>query len=364
MCVTRALGWLLLLTLTAAGSVAVGQAGIPGPALFAGLLAGVAWALTVRRPRLEVPGVAFTAAQAAIGVEIGLYLQVDTLRAVSSDWLPVAAVSLATLAVTIVAGILLARLTELDPPTASLGMVAGGASGIVAISRELGADDRLVPVMQYLRLLVIVVLSPLLARVVFGAHTTGGAGGGGAPIVSLDGLALTVVGGAAGVGTARVLRLPAAALLGPMLLVGAVALTGALGDVLVPEALRQVAFAAIGLQVGLRFTRESVRHARDTLLPVLGAIIALIVACAGLGWVLAELSGVSQLDGYLATTPGGLYAVLATAVASGANATFVLAVQSLRLFVMVLAAPPIIRRLRTGDPGRRRPPTQPEESRC
>jgi hypothetical protein len=61
--------------------------------------------------------------------------------------------------------------------------------------------------------------------------------------------------------------------------------------------------------------------------------------------VLAQLTGVSALDGYLATTPGGLYAVLATAVASGANATFVLAVQSLRLFVMIVAAPPLIRRL-------------------
>ena len=99
------------------------------------------------------------------------------------------------------------------------------------------------------------------------------------------------------------------------------------------------------LRLGLRFTPDSLRRARDTLLPVIGTIAALIAACGALGWLLAELAGVSQLDGYLATTPGGLYAVLATAVASGANATFVLAVQSLRLFVMVLAAPPIIRRL-------------------
>jgi membrane AbrB-like protein len=279
-----------------------------------------------------------------IGVQIGLYLQVDTLRAVSGDWLPVAIVSVATLAVTLLAGLGLARVTDLDPPTASLGMVAGGASGIVAISRDLGADDRLVAVMQYLRLLVIVMLTPVLASVAFGAST--GGGGGGAPLLTADGLALTVGGGLAGLAAARLVKLPAGALLGPMLVVGALALTGAVGDVRVPEVLGQPAFAAIGLQVGLRFTPESLRQARSTLGPVLGAIALLIAACAGLGWLLAELAGVSQLDGYLATTPGGLYAVLATAVASGANATFVLAVQSLRLFVMVLAAPPIIRRLR------------------
>jgi uncharacterized protein len=343
--VTRALAWTLLLAVTAAASFAVGLAGIPGPALFAALLVGVAWALAARGPKLDVPAPAFTAAQAVIGVQIGLYLQLDTLRAISSDWLPVTIVSLLTLAATLIAGIALARATELDAPTASLGMVAGGASGIVAISRELGADDRLVAVMQYVRLLVIVMFTPLLASVVYGASTGGGPGGG--RLFTLDGAAVTVGGALVGVLAARAIRLPAPSLLGPMIVVGALALTGAIDGVRVPEVLQQPAFAAIGLQVGLRFTPDSIRRARDTLVPVVVTIAVLIAACGALGWLLAELAGVSQLDGYLATTPGGLYAVLATAVASGANATFVLAVQSLRLFVMVLAAPPIIRRLAT-----------------
>jgi uncharacterized protein len=54
---------------------------------------------------------------------------------------------------------------------------------------------------------------------------------------------------------------------------------------------------------------------------------------------------VSLLDAYLATTPGGLYAVLAAAFGTGADTTFVIAVQTLRLFVMVLLAPLVVRRL-------------------
>ena len=46
-------------------------------------------------------------------------------------------------------------------------MVAGGASGIVGISDELGADDRLVAFMQYLRVLLIVLLTPVLVAVFF-----------------------------------------------------------------------------------------------------------------------------------------------------------------------------------------------------
>lgn len=46
---------------------------------------------------------------------------------------------------------------------------------------------------------------------------------------------------------------------------------------------------------------------------------------------------------YLATTLGGIYAVLATAVGIGADTTFVTAVQALRILIMVIAAPPLVR---------------------
>ena len=58
-----------------------------------------------------------------------------------------------------------------------------------------------------------------------------------------------------------------------------------------------------------------------------------------------------SLDAYLATTPGGLYAVLAVALGAGANTTFIVAVQGLRVLVMVLLAPVAVKRL-VGHPAR------------
>ena len=49
------------------------------------------------------------------------------------------------------------------------------------------------------------------------------------------------------------------------------------------------------------------------------------------------------LDSYLATTPGGLYAVLAVAYGSNADTTFIVAVQTLRVVAMVLLAPLAVR---------------------
>src|SRR3954469_9057502 len=150
--------------------------------LFGALLAGLALALAAPGRVHVAPGL-FVAAQALTGVALGTYLRSSSLSAVGEDWLPVAVVSAATLAVSLGAGLLMARLTELDRPTAALGMVAGGASGIVTMARELGGDDRLVAFMQYLRVLVVVLLTPLLVALAFPGHHGGSAAAVGAPVV-------------------------------------------------------------------------------------------------------------------------------------------------------------------------------------
>ena len=109
--------------------------------------------------------------------------------------------------------------------------------------------------------------------------------------------------------------------------------------------MRELSFALIGLQVGLRFTLETVRLLGRLFVPVLLALAGLLIGCAGLAVALHLATDVSFQDAYLATTPGGLYAVLAVAVGANANTTFILAVQLLRLLVAVLLAPLAVRRL-------------------
>ncbi len=69
----------------------------------------------------------------------------------------------------------------------------------------------------------------------------------------------------------------------------------------------------------------------------------LSVATAGLGVVLAHVAGLTPLEGYLATSPGGVYAVLATAVETGSNVTFIIAAQVVRILLMLFAAPLLAR---------------------
>jgi membrane AbrB-like protein len=128
-----------------------------------------------------------------------------------------------------------------------------------------------------------------------------------------------------------------------MIIAGAVTLAGE--TFAVPPALQQVAFAAIGLQVGLKFTVETVRQVGRLVGPALLAMLGVLAACFGLAVALALTTDVTLLDAYLATTPGGLYAVLAIAFGAKANTTFILATQGLRLVVMVVLAPLAVRRM-------------------
>jgi membrane AbrB-like protein len=261
-----------------------------------------------------------------------------TLRELGADTAAVMAVTLATLGLSVLAGTVLTRTTSVDPATGAFGMVAGGASGIVAIAQELGADPRLVAVMQYLRVLVVVVTAPVVAGAfpAPAASTSATA----APVPGFpDWLLFAAACTGLGLLLARTVRLPAGSLLGPLLVAATAAAAGLDAAGPLPDAVQAVAFAVIGLEVGLSFTPASLRQARDLVVPSLLAIAGLIVVCAGLGALLSIATGVSAVDGYLATTPGGLYAVLAASVGSGGDTAFVLAVQVVRILLMLLAAP-------------------------
>jgi membrane AbrB-like protein len=116
-------------------------------------------------------------------------------------------------------------------------------------------------------------------------------------------------------------------------------LTGTSFGLAVPLALVQIGYAVIGWQAGVAFTRTSIKSIGRALPAALALIVFLNVACAGLGVLLARFTGISPLEGYLSTSPGGIYAVLATAVETGSNVTFIVAAQVVRVLLMLFAAP-------------------------
>jgi membrane AbrB-like protein len=332
--------WALLVVITVAVTVPLNIVGVPSAALFAALLVGIVLALLSFAPA-GVPRKAGIAAQGVLGVYIGTMVHRDALTALGSDWPIVLAVAVATLVLSIVAGTLLGLHRDVSPLTGALALVAGGASGLVAIARELGGDDRVVAVVQYLRVALITASMPVVVTLVYHAEKTGHS----APPAQTDAapwylsvgmlVVIVLVGATAG----RLARLPGSGLLGPMALTIALELTGLSFGLSVPSALVQIGYAVIGWQAGVAFTRQAIGAIGRALPAALGLIVLLNVATAGLGVLLAHVTGISPLEGYLSTSPGGIYAVLATAVETGSNVTFIIAAQVVRVLLMLFAAP-------------------------
>ncbi|MEJ8280092.1 AbrB family transcriptional regulator [Pseudonocardia spirodelae] len=337
--------WPLLAALTAAATAGLAVLDVPSPALFAGLAVATVLALSGLGPA-RVARPATSGAQAVIGVVIGLLARPETLAAVAGEWLPVLLISLGTLLVSMASGLLMGLQRGVTPLTGMLAQTAGGASGLVAITRELGGDERTVAVIQYLRVGLVTATMPVVAALVYGAQPGApavAATGTAAPAPWWVGLAVTAVCVVVGVPLGRLARVPAGSLLGPMVVALVLSLAGVSAGAAVPVPLVDVAYAVIGWQAGLRFTRAALATVARVLPLATALILAVVAVCAGLGLLLSELTGMTLLEGYLATTPGGIYAVLATAISSGVDVTSVVAVQVLRVVLMLLVAPWVAR---------------------
>jgi membrane AbrB-like protein len=303
----------------------------------AGLIVGLAYALSPTRT-LTVPRLPVVLAQAVIGVAAGSYVHRAAVENMADHWFPVLLGTITTIAASALAGIALMRVTGLDATTALFGVAAGGASGLTATSGAFGADDRLVGMMQYLRVLLVLGTIPLVAGLIFGVS------GGDGELVSNDEgfaqattfLVLCVV---CGLALKRIARLPATgAIIGPMLV--AAALTVILESNSTPPGwIQSIALATIGLLVGLRFTSATWRISVRILPAVVCSTVGLVVVCGLVGILIAPLAHASRLDGYLATSPGGLPAALGLVANEDADASFVISTQVLRVFLILLVAP-------------------------
>ncbi len=297
--------------------------------------------------RLRSPPWAFVGAQAVIGCLVASDMNASILATASHDWMTILVVISATIAAGALAGWSLAKLKVLPAATAAWGSLPGGSSAMVAMSEEYGADARLVAFMQYLRLTIVVFSASVISRFLphLGAATAATqALPNVAPAAAasvremLKTFGVATFGGVAG----RRLRIPAGPLLVSML-AGVVLQADGLVRMTLPQWALGAAYTAVGWHIGLDFSRDVITHVWRALPRVLLATFMLIGLCAASAWVLIEILHVDPLTAYLATSPGGLGSMAILAVSSQVNISFVLAVQTVRVFAVVLTGPPIAR---------------------
>ena len=139
------------------------------------------------------------------------------------------------------------------------------------------------------------------------------------------------------------------------MLAGAVLQSGQLITIELPEWLLAMAYMAIGWRIGLGFDKQILLRALRPLPQILLSIFALLAICAGMAWGLTRFMHIDFMTAYLATrsdrTPA-IYTVAVIAAGSNADMALIMAMQTLRLFSILLTGPAIARFISTYAPKR------------
>lgn len=336
--------WAALIAISLFLSWALAWAEFPAALLLGPMLCGVAFGL--RGAVIRVPLWAFTSAQSVIGCQVAQAITASILMSIAHDWVVMLLVVATTIAAGAVVGWVLTKYGALPGNTAAWGSSPGGAAAMTAMSEEYGADARLVAFMQYLRVFIVVLTASAVSRVLIGPQPPAAEAstplinlGLDAPLIPLlETLAVILTGPLIGL---RV-RIPAGAMLVPLVL-GSILNSSGIVSITVPHWLSGAAYACLGWYIGLRFTRGVVLHVYRAIPQLLLSTFLLIGLCCVSAQMLTRYLGISGLTAYLATSPGGLDSIAIIAMGSNSDAAFVLSMQTLRLFAVILTGPYIAR---------------------
>ncbi|NIE75186.1 AbrB family transcriptional regulator [Pantoea sp. Ap-967] len=303
----------------------------------AGLFLGpmlVAIAFGVGGAQLRLHRQVFRFGQGCVGLMVAHSVTWAVLVAMAQSWHLMLVATFITVALSALVGLGTVRFGGIPGSTAAWGTAPGAASAMVSMAEENGADARVVATMQYVRVVCVVMIGSLVSHLL--GATPGSAAAGTTTVAQAPHLAnlllsLAVVLVGITVGS----RLPAGALLTPLLLGGALQLAGLL-TITLPQPLLACAYGAIGCYIGLRFDRQTVAYVWKRLPTMITGAVVLIVLCAACAYGLALAMGTDFLSMYLATSPGGLDAMAIIAVETHADVGLVLAMQTLRLFGVIL----------------------------
>ena len=230
-----------------------------------------------------------------------------------------------------------------DKPTAFFSAMPGGLNEMLLMGAAAGGDEKRIAMAHATRILAVVMFGVLFFGIVMGVSSARSTPSGG----SLDSLSLQdwlILGGCAllGVRLALLLRLPAAPILGPMLLSGAAHISG-LVTVAPPTLLVIVAQVVIGTIIGGRFVGATLRSVgRDMALGV-GSSLVMIAVAVFFAWIVSSLSGTELSHTFLAYSPGGLTEMSLLALAMGQEVAYVSMMHVARITLVVFAAAPALR---------------------
>jgi uncharacterized protein len=304
-------------------------------------------------PQLPIPSWINGVLQITLGMLVGFRMTREELRSGVHALVPASLVTAIIVITGIVSALVAARLTSLDVVTALFAAAPGGLTEMSAVSLGFGADGAAVATVQLVRvLLALAVVNILLRRFEPKAEPEstsdrqeqeeqdGASAEKTGYVEDLKRLGVAVPWGVLGGLAGIVSQAPAGGIIGA--LIGSAAFE-LLTERTVPVRKFQVgvqvlAGGVIGLQVSGEFFGQLTRLAGAGVLIVSVQMLLWLAT----GWMLVRLFRYDVPTSALASTPGGMSGIIATASSSGADEVVVTFIHLVRLSTIIVVVPILV----------------------
>lgn len=338
--------WLPVLLRTAvigaAGGAVATWLNVPLSWMLGALFATAAFALAGMK--LDMPKPLKLGSRMCIGLILGTAINAEAFARIG-QWPASLALLVGGIAfITFLSALYYNRAAGFDRLTAVSASFPGGLSGITAIAIEQGANAPASVTSQLFRLTAIVVLVPFVYAFWLGKPATMPAQEGLAFLVGQNLWIVLLAVPAWSLG--RLVRLPAAELLAPMILAGGLGVAGF--PLELPIWLFALVFIVLGSTIGARFRGITWR-----MVAALGGHSIIATTCSlalvvGLAFPVAWVADVPVYVALLAVAPGGIAEMAMLAAVFGLDPVFVTFHQAFRSIVLYAIAPFLLARLASG----------------
>lgn len=333
---------ILTIIIAACSGFLLEQVNAPLPWTLGPILAVSLFTLITGR-RLRWPLLVRNAALIPLGYSMGRPFTLETGQAIISQ-LPF--MLLATF-VTICAGIfsawLMFRRTKINLTSCLLGCVPGGLSQMVILAAEMkDADLTAVTIMQTMRMLSVVFVIPFLAIHVLpsagpSAHLIAIEHTGSLIVFALVALTGAVIG--------KLIHLPTATLLGPLLATAVYIVISGHTAPVIPIHYLNMAQICVGSYIGSSIDLRKIREYNGMGPVLIGSVLLVLMVSMSMGLVLSLLTPSDIATTFLSTAPGGLAEMGITALVVGADSSTMTAYQLTRLLFIMLCYPYIVKQI-------------------
>lgn len=162
--------------------------------------------------------------------------------------------------------------------------------------------------------------------------------GGEAKMDLIQFLFLSFIGGMLGI----LLKIPAGALIGPMIFVGAFQVTELVVVEHVPQLVRLSAQSMLGLFIGLMFSKKILKQKKKDYLAVMMVGVGSMITAFLFGLIIREITHLHYLTAVVASVPGAVAEMLTLADSMGMSTQEVAMLHVLRFLIIMLVFPYII----------------------